>query len=115
MPIRTPEQRLWLDRPKQLVGFKESLIPADKSYIQQRNLYDRLTHKLGYQKLHGLRHAYAQNRYHELAGWAYPMQGGKSKKDMTAVERATDYATRLKISKELGHSRTNITNAYLGK
>jgi site-specific recombinase XerC len=39
IPITMPEQRAVLDEARQLVG-SGSLIPADKSYIQQRQVYD---------------------------------------------------------------------------
>lgn len=45
---------------------------------------------------HGLRHAYAQNRYRQF------MENGLS-----------DYSARLKVSKELGHFRVEITDIYL--
>jgi hypothetical protein len=39
VPITTPEQRTVLDHAHRLVG-AGSLIPADKTYIQQRHTYD---------------------------------------------------------------------------
>lgn len=45
---------------------------------------------------HGLRHAYAQNRYRELRN-----------------KGIDDYNARLKVSKELGHFRVEITEIYL--
>ena len=47
---------------------------------------------------HGLRHAYAQNRYQ------YFINKG-----------VDDYNARLKVSKELGHFRVEITDIYLNK
>jgi hypothetical protein len=68
IPIRTAEQRTVLDRAHRLAG-KGSLIPADRTYIQQLKLYERQTARAGLPRLHGLRHAYAQQRYQELTGW----------------------------------------------
>jgi hypothetical protein len=33
---------------------------------------------------------------------------------MTKAERAADYRARLAVSRELGHNRIEITDAYLG-
>lgn len=42
VPIRTDEQRYWLDQAKQLAGnVKNSLIPSGKKYIQHRQVYDK--------------------------------------------------------------------------
>lgn len=60
-----------------MVG-KGLLIPADKSYIQQRNTYDGQCQKAGLNKMHGLRRAYAQTRYETLTGWKSPKAGGLS-------------------------------------
>ena len=47
---------------------------------------------------HGLRHAYAQNRYQHFIN-----------------KGVDDYNARLKVSKELGHFRVEITEIYLNK
>ena len=65
--------------------------------------------------MHGLRHAYAQNRYEELTGWQAPAAGGPNAKTLTAEQREADRQARLTISRELGHEREQITAAYLGK
>ena len=120
VPILTAEQRKYLNEAKQLCG-KESLIPKNKTFIEQRNLYDRLTHQAGLNNLHGLRHAYAQNRYLELThkftdnhGWKSPIGGGQSRQALTRYERQIDQKAREIISRELGHSRVAITKIYLG-
>nr|WP_236903757.1 hypothetical protein [Cupriavidus malaysiensis] len=43
-----------------------SLIPAHKSFIQQRNTYDGQCKAAGLSNMHGLRHRYAQDRYEVL-------------------------------------------------
>ncbi len=61
LPILTVEQRFWLDEAKKIVKqIRASLIPKDKSFIQQRYIYDKQTERAGLKNLHGLRHAYAQ-------------------------------------------------------
>ncbi|VAW81897.1 hypothetical protein MNBD_GAMMA13-455 [hydrothermal vent metagenome] len=65
--------------------------------------------------MHGLRHAYAQNRYEEITGWKCPAAGGPSKKSLTPQQREIDQAARLTISQELGHERAQIIAAYQTK
>ena len=114
IPIRTEEQRYWLDRAKQLTDTKSSLIPKDKNYIQQRRHYDRLTQKAGFKNLHGLRHAYAQARYFEMTGWHAPINGGKQRNQLTKEEWLLDQQARKVVALELGHSRLAIAKNYLG-
>ena len=114
IPIRTDEQRYWLERAKHLTGKTGSLIPQDKNYIQQRRHYDRLTHKAGFKNLHGLRHAYAQVRYFEMTGWHAPINGGKQRNHLTKEEWRLDQRARKVVALELGHSRLAIAKNYLG-
>lgn len=114
IPIRTEEQRYWLNQAKSLAGKTKSLIPKDKSYIQQRRHYDRLTQAAGFKNLHGLRHAYAQTRYLEITGWRAPIDGGKPRHKLSKVARQLDQQARKTIALELGHSRVAIAKNYLG-
>ena len=57
---------------------------------------------------HGLRHQYAIKRYRDRTGVPPPVQGGPR------VDVQLDKRARLEIAEELGHSRTQITNGYLG-
>ncbi len=114
IPIRTEAQRQALEAAKQLVGQKDSMIPNSKSYIVQREFYDKTTNQAGLRKLHGLRHAYAQQRYKTLTGWESPLNGGKPRKAFTKEERLIDRRARLLISRELGHDRVTITATYIG-
>jgi hypothetical protein len=68
VPITTREQRAVLDQAHQLAG-AGSLIPAHKTYIQQRHTYDGQCKAAGLSHMHGLRHHYAQARYEALTGW----------------------------------------------
>jgi hypothetical protein len=65
--------------------------------------------------MHGLRHAYAQRRFQELAGFPAPLAGGPKREELTANERALDKKARAVISNELGHEREQITVVYLGR
>ena len=71
--------------------------------------------RAGLHHLHGLRHAYAQNRYEELAGWSCPAAGGPVARDLTPEQRERDRDARVTISLELGHEREAVTAAYLGR
>ena len=114
LPVRTAEQRTLLKQCHALAG-KGSLIPPERTYIQQRRVYERHAARAGLSKLHGLRHAYAQARYLELTGWAAPACGGPTSRELTAAEKASDAEARLHISRELGHEREQITAVYLGR
>jgi site-specific recombinase XerC len=114
IPIRTDIQREVLDRARRLAGLG-SLIPSKRNYVQQLRIYEGHTLRAGLSQMHGLRHAYAQNRYEELTGWKAPACGGPGSKDLTSEQRKTDHEVRLTISWELGHGRTGVTNTYLGR
>lgn len=114
VPIRNSAQREILDRAH-LVAKAGSLIPSDKKYVEQLHRYEGQVKQLGLDKLHGLRHAYAQLRYLELTGRACPACGGKVSKELTVEEKALDRESRLKISLELGHEREEVTAVYLGR
>ena len=73
IPIRTEAQEKLLDRVKALTG-SGSLIPAGSTYVKHMKLYENQTAAAGLEKLHGLRHAYAQERYKEITGWAAPVR-----------------------------------------
>lgn len=114
VPITTPLQREVLKAAHQLAG-AGSLIPAQKTYIQQRNTYDGQCKAAGLSHMHGLRHHYAQSRYVALTGWKAPAAGGISSRELTSVQRSQDCIARQIISRELGHERTQITATYLGR
>jgi len=112
VPILTQEQRAVLTRAHRLVG-AGSLIPPQKSYIQQLRTYERHTTLAGLSKLHGLRHAYAQSRYQQLTGWASPAAGGPPVASLSPAQRQLDHQARLTVSLELGHVREQISAVYL--
>ena len=114
IPVRTDEQRSVLDRARQLAG-NGSLIPSARSYRQQLRIYERHTANAGLSKMHGLRHAYAQQRYQELTGWPAPAAGGPTVKALTPEQKRVDQKVRLTISRELGHERIQVVGIYLGK
>lgn len=114
IPIRTEAQRDVLNRARRLAGFG-SLIPNSRNYVHQMRVYEGNTLRAGLSRMHGLRHAYAQKRYEELADWKFPAAGGPVTKTLTQEQRETDHRARLLISQELGHEREQITAVYLGR
>ncbi len=114
VPIRNDEQRQLLAEIKALVK-GDSLIPAQLNYVQQLNRYQRQIRSAGFTKLHGLRHAYAQQRYLELTSWKAPVAGGPTSKQLTPEQLAPDYEARAIVSSELGHARVEIAAVYLGR
>ncbi|MDQ9093087.1 integrase domain-containing protein [Pseudoalteromonas haloplanktis] len=114
LQIRTDSQRALLAEIQQTVG-GGALIRTDRNYKQQLKSYEWQTSRVGLDKNHGLRHTYAQQRYLELTGWQAPINGGLTSKELTPEQKIIDREARLKISNELGHSREQITVAYLGR
>ncbi|MEO8964713.1 MAG: phage integrase N-terminal domain-containing protein, partial [Gammaproteobacteria bacterium] len=91
IPIRTEDQRYWLEQAKNLaVKFNHSLIPENKNYIRQRYVYEKQVARAGLKNMHGLRHAYAQQRYKELTGWEAPINGGLKSCDLTREQKQID-------------------------
>jgi len=116
VPILTQEQRALLEEAKKMVDTKNaSMIPAHKSYKEHLNRYNGQTKKAGIHFKHGLRHAYAQDRYETLTTWDCPIKGGPSYKGMSKEQRKIDLETRKIISLELGHVRSQATVTYIGR
>ena len=114
IPIRNAEQRRVLDEAKRFAG-RGSLIPADKSYVEQLRRFEYQCAQAGVHRVHGHRHEYAQTRYRELTGWAAPAAGGPRFKELTPAQKTIDHEARLTISMELGHDRAVIVAVYVGK
>jgi hypothetical protein len=114
VPIRTDQQREALDRAHRLTG-RGSLIPGKRNYVQQMRIYEGNTRRAGLNHMHGLRHAYAQDRYEELTGWKCPAAGGPVARELIAEQRELDREARLQISRELGHDREAVVSAYIGR
>ena len=113
VPITTTEQRDVLQAAHHLAGIG-SLIPANKTYIQQRHVYDGQCKAAGLSHMHGLRHQYAQSRYEALTGRPPPAAGGPLVTELSPTQRIEDRHARQTISRELGHERVQITAIYLG-
>lgn len=120
IPIRTEAQMNILQQAIKEVG-KGSMIPTEQTYIDRRNQYDFDTHQAGLANLHGLRHAYAQQRYIDLTnqmtkgnGWLPPIMGGLKRNQLNPIQKEVDQLARQVISSELGHSRVAIVKNYCG-
>ncbi|EKP5709405.1 MULTISPECIES: phage integrase N-terminal domain-containing protein [Pseudomonas aeruginosa group] len=113
VPITTAEQRDMLHAAHRLAG-TGSLIPAHKTFIQQRHVYDGQCKAAGLSNMHGLRHRYAQMRYETLTGWKSSAAGGPGKAQFGLSQRLVDRHARQQISRELGHKRLTVTSIYLG-
>ncbi|WP_299144037.1 integrase domain-containing protein [uncultured Vibrio sp.] len=92
-----------------------SLIHKNVSYKKMRDKYDNAVKSVGLGKCHGLRHAYAQERYRDLTGREPSVRGGMSRNEMTSEQREQDFAIRVQISRELGHGRIDVVAQYIGK
>ncbi len=113
VPITTAEQRDVLHAAHRVAG-TGSLIPAHKTFIQQRHVYDGQCKAAGLSNMHGLRHRYAQMRYETLTGWKSSAAGGPGKAQFGLSQRLVDRHARQQISRELGHERLTVTSIYLG-
>ncbi len=114
IPITSYHQRTILGAIHQIAG-AGSLIPEDRTYAQHMRLYERQTYQAGIHRPHGLRHRYAQARYEKLTGMNCPINGGPSRAMMSQEQFELDRQVRAKIARELGHSRVDICDAYLGR
>ena len=94
---------------------KTTVYVVDGLEINESALSFKLSQDPKQSSLHGLRHAYAQERYEELTGWECPATGGPDSKSLTSEQRALGQEARLIVSQELGHERGQVTVAYLGR
>lgn len=113
VPITTAGQRDVLLAAHRLAS-KGVLIPAHKTFIQQRHVYHGQCKAAGLSNMHGLRHRYAQRRYETLTGWKSPAAGGPGKAQCGLSQRLVDRHARQQISRELGHERLTVTSIYVG-
>lgn len=92
-----------------------SMIPHDIKFSTYRNYVQEKSKELGF-KGHGLRHAWAHERFKQLAGFDCPIAGGSEYKDLTTEEKERwDFAAG-RVNQELGHgkNRLDTTATYIG-
>jgi integrase len=114
IPILNESQRQLVDEVAAFAG-SASLIPADKSFIQQLRIYKCQVMNAGLNRMHGLRHQYAQRRFREITGFDCPHAGGPTRTALTSAQRELDQRARREISRELGHEREQIVSVYVGR
>ena len=114
--IRNDEQRSALDLALQFAPRPSShLGHPGLSLKQSLKRFDNVMQKVGLTKrqlgvtAHGLRHQFAHEFHIELTGVQAPVRGGD-----VCADPETLKAALLEIARQLGHSRPQITNVYLG-
>ena len=112
VPVLKDEQRALLDEARRLAG-GGAMIPPGRNYAEQKRVYEDQTRAAGRDRMHGLRHAFALDRYEDLTGWKAPAAGGPPRAELPGEKRRIDTAARLTIAAELGHSRLEIARNYL--
>lgn len=113
VPIVHDRQRDLVDELHRVCG-DGSLIPAGMTYIQFRKQVEHATLSAGIANMHKHRHWYACWRYRTLAGVKAPAEGGPLHSALPPAERLRLDEIRLQVSRELGHNRIDVTDAYLG-
>jgi len=113
IPIETNKQRQVLERIER-ISTNGCLIPPSKNYVQQLRRYENQTRLAGLDKMHGLRHRYAQDKYKAITGTECKARGGLSRKDMTPKQKRLDTKARKIITQVLGHERLEIVAVYIG-
>jgi len=113
IPIWNERQRAVLDAARRLAG-GGAMIAGGRNYAAQRKVYERQTGVAGLERMHGLRHAYVQNRYENLTGWKAPAAGGPRQRSLSAAQRRIDERARRTIAGELGHNRLEVVSQYAG-
>lgn len=109
--LSSDRQLTALQRAAEVQGLARAVMPAEEDWQSWREAGLRRIREtlqaFGIRGIHELRSAYACERYEQLTGFRAPVLGGNAPRDL-------DQEARQKISAELGHSRIDITNAYLG-
>lgn len=124
VPITQPEQLAALRAAAAIQGRDRSMIPPDQTYARFRSEAYQSIERSGI-TFHGLRHSYAQARYHAIVGAPCPVAAGVPHRQhhqhlsralgiSISAARELDKAARMQVSAELGHGRIDVTNAYLG-
>jgi integrase len=113
--VDTPERIAAIERARRVaVGENDSISDPKRTLVQAISHLRYVMAKFGLTKHglgvtpHGLRHQYAADEYRDLTGEAPPVEGGPAPPHALALQARTE------ISKQLGHARLQITNAYIG-
>lgn len=101
--VSPPGSRNLLSPTESYVEFLKGIVNASRNTLKAH----------GIQRFHDLRATYACSRYEELAGIPAPVC--VSDDESPVLSKSSNREARHKISRELGHERLEVTNAYLGK
>lgn len=121
----SPEAVSALERAEAIQGKDRSMIPSEQSYASFQAESYRELREAGGAGFHCERHAFAQDRYEALTGAPAPVVEGWGRDERferladalgvsTDEVKAIDQDARQQVAQELGHGRTEVTNAYLG-
>ena len=113
VPVSHDRQRDLLDDLHRVCG-DGSVIPTGTSYITFRKEFEHAALAAGITNMHKHRHWHACWRYRTLSGVQAPAEGGPTHDQLTPAERTRLDEVRLQVSRELGHNRIDVTDAYLG-
>ena len=122
VPVTTDRQRDLLDRvgrfqesqPKNRYG-ERSMIPAHLSFGRYYRVYNAERHAAGLPG-HQLRHAWAQERFEQIAGFPPPLAGGPKFSELARDGQLRWNEAARTVNHELGHGegRQDITATYIG-
>lgn len=114
--IKTDYQKEVLARAKAMLeNPNDSMIPKQYDFKQWKNHYYYICREADISRKngitgHGLRHENLNETYEEVTGQSSPIKGGS----MAAVDEKLCLAARQEVAEKAGHSRLNISTAYLG-
>ena len=120
--MTTDRQRDLLDRvgrfqaaqPENRYG-ERSMIPAHLSFGRYYRVYNTTRHAAGLPG-HELRHAWAQERFEQIAGFPPPLADGPEYGELDEASRRQWDTAAGTVNRELGHGegRQDITSTYIG-
>ena len=116
-----------LEIAARIQGSGKSMVPRGVTYDKFRRECYVIARKFDF-GYHSERHSFAQGKYKDITTAPSPIEAGwKEIPRKKKIEKLAEYLgvsiseaetidkrARLRISEDLGHSRTEITNAYLG-
>lgn len=115
VPVETDDQRQVIETAKYFAPkVTDHIGLPGKTLKQTLNRVNYVLRKCGVTErdlgatFHGLRHQYANDLFKIRSGVDSPVRGGPN------ISGEVDELARLQVSEALGHSRKNITSAYLG-
>ena len=123
IPVTTDRQRDLLDRVAQFQASQpinrhgnRSMIPAHRTFHGYYRQYNMARHAAGVPG-HELRHAWAQERFEQVAGMPPPLADGPQYSELARDGQLRWEEAAATVNRELGHGegRKDITATYIGK